>query len=354
MQRPFDSMPGSENRSGYYVRTPVGIVSAIVSFNDPLNLCAHKLGPAIAAGNAVILKPSELTPLSALKLGAVLLEAGLPGEILSVIPGRPQDLGDVLLTDPRIRLVSFTGGVKTGEKITRIAGLKKLQMELGSNSPVIIMDDARLDEAVTRCVSGAFAAAGQNCIGVQRIYVTNSIYNEFVDAFVNETKQLKAGNTLDEDSDLGPLVSETHARHVSSMIQNAVDNGAEILCGGTCEGTVFQPTVLTGVGSAALMDCEEIFGPVVAIYSVDSLDEALTEANKTRFGLNAAIFTESLRTAIRATRELQAGTVLVNDSTDYRIDLMPFGGIKHSGLGREGIKNSILEMTETKTVCFNL
>lgn len=351
---PFDSAEGSENRVGYYYRFPIGIIGCITPFNDPLNLVAHKLGPAIAGGNSVVLKPATVTPLSALKLAECLLEAGLPGEILSVITGYGSEIGDALVSDPRIRMISFTGGVEAGERIAKNAGLKKIGMELGSNSPVIVMDDCNLEEAVESCVSGAFWAVGQNCIGVQRIYIHKNIYEKFRDKFVARTKKYKTGFQLDEDTDMGPMITEADARRVIEWIEEAKSKGAKVLTGGTREGSLVQPTVLENVSSDAKLDCQEIFGPTVNLYPVDSLDEAIKKSNAVNYGLHGAIFTNDLNTAFYAIKRMDVGGIIVNDSTDYRVDLMPFGGVKNSGLGREGIKYALQEMTEPKVVCFNL
>ncbi|MFC2088858.1 aldehyde dehydrogenase family protein [Calditrichota bacterium] len=351
---PFDSAEGSENRVGYYYRFPIGIIGAITPFNDPLNLVAHKLGPAIAGGNSVVLKPATVTPLSALKLAECLLEAGLPGEILSVITGYGSEIGDALVSDPRIRMISFTGGVEAGERIAKKAGLKKIGMELGSNSPVIVMDDCKLNEAVESCVSGAFWAVGQNCIGVQRIYIHKNIYYEFRDKFVARTKKYKTGYQLDEDTDMGPMITEADAKRVIEWIEDAKLKGAKVLTGGTREGSFVQPTVLENVSSVAKLDCQEIFGPTVNLYPVENLDEAIEKSNAVEYGLHGAIFTNDLNTAFYAIKKMDVGGIIVNDSTDYRVDLMPFGGVKKSGLGREGIKYALQEMTEPKVVCFNL
>jgi len=351
---PFDSAPGSENRVGYYYRFPIGIIAAITPFNDPLNLVAHKLGPAIAGGNSVVLKPATVTPLSALKLAECLFEAGLPGEILSVITGYGREIGEALVKDDRIRMVSFTGGVDAGKRITKIAGLKKIGMELGSNSPVIVLEDCDQEKAVTSCVSGAFWAVGQNCIGVQRIYIQRSIYSSFRDRFVSLTQNYKTGPQLDENTDMGPMISEQEARRVIEWVEDATNKGATLLTGGTRKGSLVQPTVFENMPDTALLSCNEVFGPVVMLYAVDSLDDAIEASNAVDYGLHGAIFTNNLNQAFKAIRKMDVGGIIVNDSTDYRVDLMPFGGVKNSGLGREGIKFSLQEMTEPKTVCFNL
>jgi len=351
---PFDSAEGSENRVGYYYRFPIGIIAAITPFNDPLNLVAHKLGPAIAGGNSVVLKPATVTPLSALKLAECLLDAGLPGEILSVITGHGHEIGDALVTDDRIRMVSFTGGVEAGKIVAKQAGLKKIGMELGSNSPVIVLDDCDLMPAVESCVSGAFWAVGQNCIGVQRIYVQESIYNDFRDEFVNQTNKYTVGKQLDENTDMGPMITEKEAVRVIEWVEDAVKNGADLLTGGKRKGSLVEPTVFESMPSSAILDCQEVFGPVVTLYKVKDLDTAIDKSNAVNYGLHGAIFTNNVNNAFKAIKQMDVGGIIVNDSTDYRVDLMPFGGVKNSGLGREGIKFALQEMTEPKVVCFNL
>ena len=351
---PFDSFPGGEKRRGYYYRFPIGVVLAITPFNDPLNLVAHKLGPAIAAGNSVILKPATVTPLSAIKLVEALLEAGLPSASIQVITGYGSEIGDPLVSDERVRMISFTGGVEAGKHIASRAGIKKIGMELGSNSPVIVWKDADLKLAVESCVSGAFWAAGQNCIGVQRLLVHRDIYDEFKTKFVERTKLYKIGDKLKEETDMGPMITETEAKRVEKWVHEAVEKGAAVLTGGKREGALFEPTVLEKVPSNVTIHYEEVFGPTVNLYPVDDLDKAIKEANSLPYGLLAAIFTSNIDVAFKAAYELDCGGVMINDSTDYRLDSMPFGGVKYSGLGREGLKFSLQEMTEPKVVCFYL
>ena len=350
----FDAAPGSENRVGYYYRFPIGVVLAITPFNDPLNLVAHKLGPAVAAGNSVVLKPATVTPLSALKLAEAFLEAGLPPEALNVITGHGSEIGDALVTDPRVRMVSFTGGPEAGDQIAKKAGIKKIGMELGSNSPVIVMADADQKLAVESCVSGAFWAAGQNCIGVQRIFIEKSAFKSFRDAFVKATKKYKTGPQLDESSDMGPMIEEKEAIRIEGWVNDAVKAGAKLLAGGKRNGSMYDPTVLVDVPEGARVGCEEVFAPVVMLYPFTDLDETIRLANDTSYGLLAAIFTSNIDTAFYASYELDCGGVMVNDSTDYRVDQMPFGGVKRSGLGREGLKFALQEMTEPKVICLNL
>ncbi len=351
---PFDSRVGSENRLGYYFRFPVGIVGAITPFNDPLAMTAHKVGPALAAGNAVVLKPATATPLSALRLARHLMEAGLPRGRLNIVTGPGEEMGTAIVTDPRVRAVSFTGGVATGEWISRQAGIKKLSMELGSNSPVIVLPDADMARAVPAISDGAFAQAGENCIGVQRVFIHEKIYDEFTDGFVRHASQLVTGSSLDEKTDVCAMISLNEAERVEEWVNEAVEKGALVRTGGHRDGVLFPPTVLEQVPEGVRLDQEEVYGPVVSLYRVASLEEAIEKANRVRYGLHAAIFTESLRDAFTAVKRLAVGGVIVNDSTDYRLDVMPFGGTKLSGVGREGIRFAVQEFTETRVVCFNL
>jgi len=351
---PFDSFPGGEKRRGYYYRFPIGVILAITPFNDPLNLVAHKLGPAIAAGNSVILKPATVTPLSAIKLVEVIIEAGLPPQAIQLITGYGHEIGDPLVTDERVRMISFTGGVEAGKHIAAKAGIKKIGMELGSNSPVIVWKDADINLAVESCVSGAFWAAGQNCIGVQRLLVHKDIYDKFKSGFVERTKKYKIGDKLKEDTDMGPMITESEAVRVEKWVNEAKEKGATILTGGKRDGALYEPTVLENLPDNVTIHCEEVFGPTVNLYKIDNLDAAIAEANSLPYGLLTAIFTSNVDTAFKAAYELDCGGVMINDSTDYRLDSMPFGGVKYSGLGREGLKFSLQEMTEPKVICFNL
>jgi acyl-CoA reductase-like NAD-dependent aldehyde dehydrogenase len=352
---PFDSFPGGDHRHGYWLREPVGVIAAITPFNDPLNLVAHKLGPALAAGDTVVLKPATVTPLSAIRLAQAFQRAGLPPGVLNLVTGPGHEIGDALVADPRVRMVSFTGGVEAGLQITRRAGLKKIGMELGSNSPVIVMADAEFERAVADTVSGAFWAAGQNCIGVQRVYVQRPIWERFLEAFVSQAKAYKVGPKLEEDCTMGPLITRGEAERIESWVAAAQAAGATVHCGGARGGpigTVVAPTVLTGVTMSMDVGCNEVFGPAVSLWPFDELEGAVEAANSVNYGLHAAIFTRSLAAAHYAIRHLECGGVIVNDSTDYRLDQMPFGGVKNSGLGREGVAFSLLEMTEPKVVCF--
>lgn len=351
---PFDSRLGSENRLGYYFRFPVGIVGAITPFNDPLAVATHKIAPAIAAGNAVVIKPASFTPLSALRLARDLSDAGLPPGRLSVVPGRGESVGEALVSNPRIRLLTFTGGVETGERITRIAGVKKLSMELGANSAVIVMPDADLSRAVPAIIAGSFAQAGQNCLGVQRVLLHEQIYDRFADLFLAQVSGLRSGSSKEETTDVCAMISESQAIRLEGWICEAAEHGARILVGGRREGALLHPTVLERVPREVRLDWDEAYGPVVSLYRFAALDEAIQLANRVHYGLHAAIFTENLRDAFTAVRRLDVGAVIVNDSTDYRLDVMPFGGTKMSGIGREGIRFAVQEMTETRVVCLNL
>lgn len=349
---PFDSFPGGENRLGYYYRFPIGIILAITPFNDPLNLVAHKLGPAFASGNSVILKPATVTPLSAIKLAKAFIECGLPAECLQVITGNGNEIGPVLVKDERIRMVSFTGGVEAGKEVAAMAGIKKIGMELGSNSPVIVWKDTDIDYAADSCVSGAFWAAGQNCIGVQRVYIHNDIYDAFREKFVEKTLKYKIGNKLQENTDMGPMITEKEAARVESWVAEAIEKGAKCLCGGKRNGALMEPTVLENVPENATIHVEEVFGPAVNLYKISSIEEAIEKSNSLNYGLLAGIFTSDINIALKAAYEVDCGGVMINESTDYRLDMMPFGGIKNSGLGREGIKFALQEMTEPKVICF--
>jgi len=351
---PFNAVRGSEDRVGYETKVPIGIVVAITPFNDPLNLVCHKLGPAIAAGNPVILKPSDYTPIVAIKFGEILFESGLPKEMLSIITGSPEYFGDALISDDRIRLISFTGGVEAAKIIQRKAGLKKLVMELGSNSPVIVLSDADIEEAVQSCVSGAFYASGQNCVGVKRIFVEEDIYDSFLNNFSQLTSTLKIGSPLSEDIDIGPVISTESIHQIDKFIAESIDDGAKIISGGKTIGNCYTPTILEADCDNDIANCKEVFGPVVTISKVKNLDQAIACCNKSPFGLHTAIFTNNINNAHTAINELDCAGVMINDSTDYRIDAMPFGGVKSSGIGREGVKSAIEAMSETKIVCFKL
>ena len=347
---PFDSYEGSEDRTGWYSREPLGIIAAITPFNDPLNLVAHKIGPAIAGGNAVILKPSALTPLSAQLLADALAKSGLPEGILTVVHGG-REVAEVIIRTRDVRMVSFTGGFSTGESIAHTAGLKRLSMDLGGNAPVIVMADADLETAVESCVSGAFWAAGQNCVGVQRILIAEPLYARFRHRFLEETARLVVGDPFDERTDVGPMINGRAVRQLKAKLDEAIDDGAVCLAGNSCDGNVLQPTVLENVPAASRLWQEEVFGPVVMLQPFGTFDEAVEAANAMEFSLHAGIFTSSLNTAMDAAKRLDAGGVMINDSSDYRFDGMPFGGSKYGSMGREGVRFAYEEMTQPKVIC---
>jgi glyceraldehyde-3-phosphate dehydrogenase (NADP+) len=350
----FDQAPGGETRKGFWTREPIGVVGAITPFNDPLNLVAHKVGPALACGNAVIVKPDSRTPLSALKLAEAIDGCGLPPGVLQVVTGAGSEVGAEMVRDPRVRLVSFTGGRETGERIIRDGGFKKYLMELGNNAPVIVLADADLNDAARAIVSGAFWAAGQNCLHVQRILIHERAYDRLVPMLVKLTKGFRVGDKSDEATDMGPMIDESAAAKVEEMVKDALAKGARCLIGGERKGTYFMPTLLEGVPPAARLYREEVYGPVSLVQPFSDLDEAIERANEVEFGLQAAIFTQDLDAAFRAGERLDYGGVIVNDSTDYRIDAMPFGGPKGSGLGREGVRFAMEEMSEPKLLSFRL
>lgn len=349
---PFDAYAGSEARQGWFTREPLGVIAAITPYNDPLNLVAHKLGPAIAGGNAVLLKPSELTPLSALKLTETLIEAGLPEAIVTVAIGGA-DLGRAIVSSRDIRMVSFTGGFASGEAIARSAGLKKLAMDLGGNAPVIVMADCDLDKAVEGCISGAYWAAGQNCIGTQRILVQAACYDRFREAFVAGTTRLLVGDPAREETEVGPMISAAAAQRAEGAVEQAIAAGARLLCGHRREGAVYRPTVLEAVPRDNRLWREEIFAPVVMLERFDTLADAIRMANEPDYSLHAGIFTSKLADALEAAAGIEAGGIMINDSSDYRFDAMPFGGFKHGSMGREGVRFAYEDMTQPKVVCIN-
>jgi acyl-CoA reductase-like NAD-dependent aldehyde dehydrogenase len=350
---PFDAVPGGMPRRGFSMRVPIGTVIAITPFNFPLNLAAHKVAPAMAAGNPVIVKPASQTPLSGLILGEIVLEAGFPPEAVSVLCGPGSKVGTALVRDPRPRMVTFTGSVEVGKRIAAEAGFKKIGMELGSNSGVIVTESGDLDFACKRIVLGAFALAGQVCISVQRVIVARAVFEDVVDRVVRLTEGLKVGDQLEEASDMGPMVSVADAERIEAWVEEAEAKGAETRTGAKREGSIYLPTVMTAVARDAKVWQEEAFGPVVCINPYDTFEEALEAINDSRYGLQAGVFTNSVSEAFRAIEVLDVGGIIINDFPTYRVDQMPYGGVKDSGIGREGLKYAIHEMTEEKLVCFN-
>ena len=351
---PLDAAPGAAGRLGFTLRVPCGIVAAITPFNFPLNLVCHKVGPALAAGNAVIVKPASDTPLSALKLTEILLEAGTPTEAIACLTGAGAALGTAICGDPRVRKISFTGSYEVGERICQAAGMKRVTMELGSNSPVIVMDDADLEKAAESVTAAGFANAGQVCISAQRILTSQKIGGAFLDALKPRVEALTVGDPTAEGTKMGPLVREAEAIRVGSWIEEAVAGGAKLVTGGKRQGALHQPTILDQVDPQMRISKEELFGPAVAVTRFRDIDEAIRLANDSRYGLSAAIFTQDIDRAMKFAREVDSGNLHINWSTQWRADLMPYGGLKDSGMGKEGPKYAIREMTEEKMVVLHL
>lgn len=348
---PLDANAGTGlDKIGFTLRQPVGIVVAITPFNYPALLVLHKIAPALAAGNAVVLKPARATPLTALKLAQCFVDAGLPPEALSVITGPGSSLGDVLVTDPRVRKVSFTGSTSIGTRISSIAGVKKLSLELGASCPVIILPDADLDLASTAVAAGGYANAGQVCISVQRVIVDRRIEADFLAALVPKVEAIAVGNPKEENTRLGSLISVEEASRVHSSIMEARHSGARVLTGGDRDGAVVTPTVVAGVDPRSPLSRNELFGPAVAVSSAQDMESAIAMANDNEYGLGAGIFTSDVANTVQAMRQLDAGNIHVNWSPLWRADLMPYGGLKGSGIGKEGVHSAVQEMTEEKTV----
>jgi acyl-CoA reductase-like NAD-dependent aldehyde dehydrogenase len=347
---PIDASVAGEGRVGFYLRSPVGVVSAITPFNFPLNLVAHKVGPALAAGCTVVLKPASTTPLTAIRLGEILQEAGIPSGVVNVVVGPGGTVGEWMTIDPRVSKVSFTGSPPVGEAIIRKAGLKKVTMELGNNSGTIIEPDADLDKAIPRCAVSAFANSGQVCISLQRLYVHRSIAAEVTRRFVETTSRLKVGNPLDRDCDIGPMIDEAEAIRAENWIREAVAEGAKVLIGGKREGRVLVPTVLVNARPEMKVMCQEAFAPLVSIYEYDSFEDAVAMVEDSPYGLQAGVYTNDLRKAMYAVDRINVGGVMINDTSIFRVDHMPYGGNKQSGLGREGVRFAVEEMTSIKMV----
>ncbi len=347
---PLDGAPGGAGKLGFTLRVPCGLVVAITPFNFPLNLVCHKVGPALAAGNAVILKPATDTPLSALMLVQVLLDAGLPPLALSCLTGSGVQVGEALCRDARVRKISFTGSAEVGRRICEVAGLKRVTMELGSNSPVIVLADADPTVVAAAIAKAGFANAGQLCISAQRIIALPPVHDAIVDSLRDRVSQLRAGDPMAEDTDVGPLVRERDAVRVANWIQEAVAGGARLICGGHREGALLQPAVLSDVQPDMRISRDELFGPAVAVLRATDPQHAIDLANDTRYGLSAAVFTRDLDAALRFAREVDSGNIHINGGPAWRADLMPYGGLKESGMGKEGPHYAVLEMTEEKSV----
>ena len=348
---PLDAAPnGGTSRLGFTLRQPCGVVVAITPFNFPALLVVHKLGPALATGNAVVLKPARQTPLTALTLCEILLEAGLHPEAISCLTGPGEVLGDALCADPRVRKISFTGSSQTGERITRVAGVKKLSLELGASCPVVILPDADIELAASAIAVGGYSNAGQVCISVQRVIADQRVVGDLLDALIPKVQAIKLGDPSEPDTALGSLISEHDAVRVEAALREGCGNGAQVVTGGERNGSVLTPAVVADVDPGSPLSQDELFGPAVAVSTARDVDHAIELANVTRYGLGAGVFTRDVSNAIRFAREVDSGNVHVNWTPLWRADLMPYGGLKASGIGKEGPRYAVEEMTDLKTV----
>jgi acyl-CoA reductase-like NAD-dependent aldehyde dehydrogenase len=350
---PLDLQASAGGRAGITRRFPLGPVLGVTPFNFPLNLVAHKVAPAIAAGCTMVLKPAPQTPLSALRLAEIVEKAGLPAGALNVLPLTNAD-AERLVTDDRLKLLSFTGSAAVGWSLKAKSGKKKVVLELGGNAGVIVHSDADVDEAAAKCVQGGFSYAGQSCISVQRIFVQRSVEPKFIEKLVAGVEELKLGDPLDEATDVGPMIDEKAARRAEEWIEEAVAGGAKLLCGGKRKGALLEPAVLTHTEPQMKVSCQEVFAPVVAVEPYGEFDEAILRVNDSPYGLQAGVFTHDVRLLFRAFQQIEVGGVIASDMSSFRIDHMPYGGVKDSGLGREGLRYAIEEMTEPRLLVLNL
>ncbi|MBT2690124.1 aldehyde dehydrogenase family protein [Bacillus sp. ISL-47] len=350
---PFDAASGGVGRIGYTLREPIGVIGAITPFNFPMNLVAHKVGPAIAAGNTIVLKPASQTPLSALFIAELFEEAGLPPGVLNVVTGPGSVVGEEIVRNDRVSMVTFTGSPEVGIGIRNRAGLKKTTLELGSNSALIIDKDTDIDQMIDRCIMGAFSNQGQVCISLQRIFAHEDIYEEFTEKFTQAAKQLKVGDPLEPDTYISSLISKGEADRVLGWIEETKSSSAEIAAGGSLRNGVLEPTIITNAEHDLKVSCQEAFAPIVVVNKFHSMEEAVQQVNNSRFGLQAGIYTNNVKHAMYASQELHVGGVIINDVPTYRVDQMPYGGVKESGTGREGIKYAVEEMTEMKLIVWN-
>jgi acyl-CoA reductase-like NAD-dependent aldehyde dehydrogenase len=351
---PMDASPAGVGKLAVTLRVPIGVVGAISPFNFPFNLVAHKVAPALAAGCAVVLKPASQTPLSALLLAELETEAGLPAGWLNVVCGPASEIGDVLVEDERVALITFTGSSGVGWKLRERAPRKRVNLELGNATPVIVAADADLDDVATRLAANAFSFAGQSCISVQRIYVERDAYDAFLERFLPKVGALVVGDPADDATDVGPLIAQGERDRVLEWIEEAAARGARVLTGGTLDGELLRPTVVTEAPPDAKIACEEVFGPLCTVSPYDSLDEAIALANGTRYGLQAGVFTRDVKAALHAARKLEFGGVTINEAPTFRADQMPYGGVKDSGNTREGPAYAVREMTEERLVVLQL
>ncbi len=347
---PLDAAPNGEGYFGFWWRRPVGIVGAITPFNFPLNLVAHKVAPALAAGNAFILKPAELTPLTAVALFEILLQAGMPTEAGQLLQGEGETVGNAIVVDPRVGKISFTGSAAVGKTILTRAGIKKVTLELGNNSPVVVASDADLAFAAKRCALGAFSHAGQVCISVQRIYCDQAVQKELAKHLTEATNALQVGDPLLETTDVGPMIAESQACRIETWVNEAQAGGAQLMVGGQRSGPIFFPTLLEQTLPTMKVMQEEVFAPVASLVGCVDFNDALRQAGATTFGLQASVFTRDITRALSAIRQLDFGGVIINDMPGFRVDHMPYGGNRQSGLGREGVRFAIEEMTNIQTV----
>jgi acyl-CoA reductase-like NAD-dependent aldehyde dehydrogenase len=351
---PLDAVPAGEGYFGFWTRRPVGVIAAISPFNFPLNLVAHKVAPAIASGNTIVLKPASTTPISAVKLCQILVEAGLPEGAINLVAGSGGTVGEWLVTDPRVDKITFTGSPDVGRHILSVAGIKKVTLELGNTSPVVVAPDADLDFVAKRCAVGAYYNSGQVCISVQRIYSEKQVYEPFSEKFVKATEAMVVGDPLDERVDVGPMIDGKEVDRIEGWVREAQTAGAKVLTGGRREGTVYYPTVLAGVNDNMKVVAEEAFAPVASILSSDDFESALRQANDTKFGLQVGVFTKNIDRVFQAVRRLNFGGVIINDTPAFRADHMPYGGNRQSGLGREGVRFAMEEMTNIQMVAIRL
>ena len=348
---PLDANKGTGfDKVGFTIKQPVGVVVAITPFNYPALLVLHKLAPALAVGNAVVLKPARSTPLTAIALAQCFIDAGLPEGVLSVLTGSGGLLGDALVSDARVRKVSFTGSTKTGEHIARTAGVKKLSLELGASGPVIVLKDADIEYAANSISLGGYINAGQVCISAQRVIVEDSIMEQFLAALKPKVEAIKVGDPKAADTKVGTLISKAEADRVAASIKTAVAQGATLLTGGQQDGAVIQPAIVTNVDPDSAFAQDELFGPAVAVSAARDVTHAIELANNTVYGLGAGVFTNNMNSTIQAMREIESGVVHINWTQLWRADLMPYGGMKASGIGKEGLRSAVAEMTEVKTV----
>ncbi len=350
---PMDAEPAGQGHLGMIVREPVGVIAAITPFNFPLNLAMHKIGPALAGGNTVVHKPASTTPVSALLMAELFEEAGLPAGALNVVTGPGGAVGEALVRHPGVKMVTFTGSVEVGTRLRAIAGLKRVTLELGNNSAVIVENDADVAEAAARCVAGAFAHSGQVCISVQRVYVQMEAVDEFLDRVVEATRKLVIGHPREPSTDISSLITPAEAERIGTWIEGAVHHGARLLIGGVRrERATVEPAVLSGVPESDPLIRREAFGPVLSVNPYERLDEAIALVNDSDYGLQAGIYTRDIQKAFSAARRVEVGGFMINEVPQFRVDQMPYGGVKLSGSGREGPRYAIEEMTEPKLICW--